>query len=245
MRESKAARAARAQAVARRLAEAWPDSGCALEHGSAHRLLVATILSAQCTDARVNLTTPALFERWPTAEAMAGAPLEELAEAIRSCGYFNQKAKSIQGASRMIVEEHGGEVPRDLDALVKLPGVGRKTANCVRGTWYGEPAVVVDTHMIRILGLLGLVEDRDPEKIERTMMELLPPEEWVAFTHRVIDHGRAVCVARRPQCAACCLAELCPSAAGVVARRTGKSAATAADRPRSASKAGPAGRRVR
>lgn len=226
MRESKTARAARAVAVAARLADAWPDSGCALRHDSAHRLLVATILSAQCTDARVNLVTPGLFERWPTPQAMAGAPLEELAEAIRSCGYYNQKARSIQGSCRRIVEEHGGEVPADLEALVALPGVGRKTANCVLGTWYGVPALVVDTHMIRILNLLELVGSRDPARIEQEMMAQLPPGEWVAFTHRIIDHGRAVCVARRPQCAACCLADLCPFARG--ATKTAGAKGTAA-----------------
>jgi len=202
----------RALDVALRLRKAWPDSGCALRHGSAHELLVATILSAQCTDARVNQVMPGLLERWPDAAAMAGAPLEELAEAVRSCGYYNQKARSIQEASRIIVQEHGGEVPAEREALVRLPGVGRKTANCVLGTWYGQPAMVVDTHMIRILGLLGLVSDKDPEHIEQEMMRLLPPEEWVSFTHRIIDHGRAVCIARRPRCGECVLRDLCPSA---------------------------------
>jgi len=202
----------RALDVALRLRKAWPDSGCALWHGSAHELLVATILSAQCTDARVNQVMPGLLERWPDAAAMAGAPLEELAEAVRSCGYYNQKARSIQEASRIIVQEHGGEVPPEREALVRRPGVGRKTANCVLGTWYGQPAMVVDTHMIRILGLLGLVSDKDPEHIEQEMMRLLPPEEWVSFTHRIIDHGRAVCIARRPRCGECVLRDLCPSA---------------------------------
>ena len=201
----------RAHAVAARLAEAYPQSGCALRHGSAHELLVATILSAQCTDARVNQVMPGLLQRWPDAAAMAGASVADLTEAVRSCGYFNQKAKSIQGASRAIVEEHGGRVPDRLEDLVRLPGVGRKTANCVLGTWYGQPAVVVDTHMIRILGLLGLVSDKDPEHIEQDLMPLLPPEEWVVFTHRIIDHGRAVCIARRPRCADCVLRSLCPS----------------------------------
>jgi endonuclease-3 len=202
----------RAQAVARRLGNAWPDSRCSLHHDSAHQLLVATILSAQCTDARVNQVTPALFTRWPDAAALAGAPREELAAAVHACGYHNQKARSIQGACRRIVEEHGGQVPATLEELIRLPGVGRKTANCVLGAWHGKPALVVDTHMIRILGLLGLVASRDPEVIEREMMALLPPAEWVAFTHRIIDHGRAVCVARRPRCGECVLADLCPSA---------------------------------
>lgn len=211
---SLAARQARARETVRLLAEAYPDSDCALQHGSALELLVSTILSAQCTDARVNQTTPALFRRWPDAVALAEAPLEELAEAVHSCGYHNQKARSIQGSCRLLVEEHGGVVPERLEQLVKLPGVGRKTANCVLGTWYGQPAVVVDTHMIRILGLLGLTESEDPVKIEQDVMALLPPEDWVSFTHRIIDHGRAVCVARRPRCGECLLAGLCPSRIG-------------------------------
>ncbi|MFA7330091.1 MAG: endonuclease III [Candidatus Delongbacteria bacterium] len=210
--ESATARRTRARALAQRLREAYPDSGCALRHASALELLVSTILSAQCTDARVNQVTPGLFGRWPDAAALAGAGLEELAGAVHSCGYHNQKARAIQGCCRLIVEEHAGRVPDRLEELVRLPGVGRKTANCVLGTWYGQPAVVVDTHMIRILGLLDLTESRDPVQIEREVMDLLPPEEWVAFTHRIIDHGRAVCVARRPRCADCGLADLCPAA---------------------------------
>jgi len=202
----------RAREAARRLAQAWPDSSCALHHASALELLVSTILSAQCTDARVNQVTPGLFRRWPDAAALAGAPLEELTAAVHSCGTHNQKARNIQGACRILVEEHGGRVPDSLEEIVRLPGVGRKTANCVLGTWYGRPAVVVDTHMIRILGLLGLVDSKDPEAIERRMMDLLPPEDWVVFTHRIIDHGRAVCIARRPRCGECVLRDLCPSA---------------------------------
>jgi endonuclease III len=217
MPESKAARRARARELARRLAQAYPDSACSLKHASAHQLLVATILSAQCTDARVNQVTPALFARWSTPADFAAAPLEELAEAVRSCGAYNQKARSIQGSSRRIVEEHGGEVPCSLEQLVELPGVGRKTANCVLGSWYGQPAMVVDTHMIRILGLLGLVTSRDPVRIEADMCELLPPGDWVAFTHRIIDHCRAVCIARRPRCEVCLLAELCPAARSAAA----------------------------
>ncbi len=202
----------RARAAAGRLREAYPHSVCGLGFESAHQLLVATILSAQCTDARVNQVTPELFRKYPGPEHFAGARPEELAEDIRSCGYHNQKSKSIIGSSRAIVEEHGGMVPDSLERLVALPGVGRKTASCVLGTWHGIPALVVDTHMVRILNLLGLVATRDPVKIEREMMELLPEEEWVGFTHRVIDHGRAVCVARRPRCGDCVLVALCPSA---------------------------------
>ena len=210
-RTSAASLRQRALEAARLLRECHPHSTCALVHHSAHELLVATILSAQCTDARVNLVTPTLFARWPDAAALASAPPGELAEAVRSCGFFNQKARAIQEASRVIAAEHGGRVPDRLEDLVRLPGVGRKTANCVLGTWYGRPALVVDTHMIRILGLLGLVSSREPDLIEQEMMALLPPEEWVAFTHRVIDHGRAVCVARRPRCGDCALAGICPS----------------------------------
>jgi endonuclease-3 len=211
MRESRAAKRERALRITARLKAAWPESRCALSHQNALELLLSTILSAQCTDARVNQVTPELFSSYPNAEAVAGADLDELGEVIRSCGFYNQKAKSLKGCCMRLVEEHGGEVPQDREALVKLPGVGRKTANCVLGTWYGQPAMVVDTHMIRICNLLALTKSRDPEIIEQDMMKLLPPEEWVSFTHRIIDHGRAVCIARRPRCADCCLSSCCPS----------------------------------
>ncbi len=202
----------RAIDVARRLAEEYPEATCALHHQDALQLLVATILSAQCTDARVNQVTPSLFESYPDADAFANADPDELREVIRSCGFFNQKAKSIQGAALCIAEEHGGVVPNDLKLLVKLPGVGRKTANCVLGTFYHQLAMVIDTHMVRIMGLLKLTSSKDPVAIEQDLMKLLPPEDWVKFTHGTIDHGRAVCIARRPQCTECCLADLCPSA---------------------------------
>lgn len=217
MRESRSNTSRRAVRIAGLLQQAYPDSGCALVHDDALELLVSTILSAQCTDARVNQVTPALFERFPDAAAFASAPLEEIASLIHSCGFFNQKARSIQGCCRRLIEQHDGIVPAVLDDLVKLPGVGRKTANCILGTWYGVPALVVDTHMIRICGLLGLSSGRDPVRIEQRMMELLPPEEWVSFTHRIIDHGRAVCIARRPRCSDCVLASECPSATGPAA----------------------------
>lgn len=213
-RPSRSSLRSRALESARLLGEAYPHSACALRHGSALELLVSTILSAQCTDARVNLVTPGLFARWPDAAALAGADPAELAQAVHSCGYHNQKSRAIQGCCREILALHEGRVPDRLEELVKLPGVGRKTANCVLGTWYGQPALVVDTHMIRILGLLGLASSEDPVAIEREMMDLLPPEEWVAYTHRVIDHGRAVCVARRPRCGECVLGGICPSRQG-------------------------------
>ena len=208
---SLARRKVRAQEVARRLAEAYPQAVCSLEHKDPWQLLAATILSAQCTDARVNLITPALFARFPDVFAMAAADPEEVSELIRSCGYHNQKTRSLLGASQVIVSQHDGRVPDKLEELVKLPGVGRKTANCVLGTCYQVPAMVIDTHMVRIMNLLGLVKDKDPVRIEHEMMKLLPPEEWVALTHRVIEHGRAVCIARRPQCEECVLAEICPA----------------------------------
>jgi endonuclease III len=211
----------RALDVAKRLGIEYPEATCALHHKDALQLLVATILSAQCTDARVNQVTPALFKLYPDAEAFATADPDDLRKAIHSCGFFNQKAKSIQGATERITREHGGVVPSVLDDLVKLPGVGRKTANCVLGTSYGQPAMVIDTHMVRIMGLLKLTASKDPVVIERDLMKLLPPEAWVKFTHRVIVHGRAVCVARRPLCQECLLADICPSAGiAVVAKKT-------------------------
>ncbi len=206
------ARAARAMEVARRLHQAYPQAVCSLEHRDPWQLLAATILSAQCTDARVNQVTPVLFERYPDVAAMASAQSDDVSQIIHSCGYHNQKTRSLLGAAQAIVKEHGGQVPSTLAELVNLPGVGRKTANCVLGTCYNVPAMVIDTHMIRIMNLLGLVDNKDPVRIEHELMELLPPEEWVALTHRVIEHGRAVCIARRPQCEQCVLAELCPSA---------------------------------
>ncbi len=212
MAESGAARIERARAVVAQLKKAYPEAACSLQYGTTHQLLVATILSAQCTDERVNKTTPGLFQRFKTPADFAYAEVDELSQMVRSCGYHNQKARSIQGASLRIVEDFGGEVPDNLAELVSLPGVGRKTANCVLGECYGEPALVIDTHMVRIMNLLGFVQTRNPEKIERELSEIFDRDDWVKLTHLIIDHGRAVCIARRPRCGDCVLAELCPSA---------------------------------
>lgn len=216
-RESKRARLARTADLLARLAERYPESRCSLDHESPFQLLVATVLSAQCTDALVNRTTPGLFARFPTPAALAAAALDEIEDAIRQVNFYRTKAKALQGLGAALVERHGGEVPRSMEALTALPGVGRKTANVVRGVGFGEAdGVVVDTHVKRIARLLGLTRSDDPEVVERDLLALLPVEARVVFTHRVIDHGRAVCVARRPRCAACALADLCPSAAVVL-----------------------------
>ena len=212
-RESKRARRTRTAEILRRLHEEYPDSRCALVHRDALELLVATILSAQCTDKRVNMVTPALFERYPTARHYAEAELGELEEMIRSTGFFRNKAKSLKGLGVALVDDHDGEVPRTMKELNRLPGVGRKTANVVLGNAFGtEEGIVVDTHVGRISRLLGLTEEKDAVKVERDLMELVPEGEWTIWSHLLIDHGRAVCVARRPRCADCVLAELCPSA---------------------------------
>ncbi len=212
-RESKKARRARTEEILGRLETEYPDAHCALDHRSPLELLVATILSAQCTDKRVNMVTPALFARYPTAADYADADMAELEELIRSTGFFRNKAKSLRGLGQALVEEHGGEVPSDMAALVKLPGTGRKTANVVLGNAFGiDEGVVVDTHVGRISRLLGLTEEKDAVKVERELMELVPRTHWTVWSHLLIYHGRAVCVARRPQCAQCVLADLCPSA---------------------------------
>jgi endonuclease III len=196
----------------RRLGEMYPQSECSLVHRNPFELLVATVLSAQCTDARVNMVTPALFARFPTPAALAAADPVELEERIRSTGFFRSKAKSLLGLAAGLEERFGGQVPRSIEALTSLPGVGRKTANVVVGVAYGEAeGVVVDTHVKRIAYRLGLTRQTDPELVERDLLELLPPPERVVFTHRVIDHGRQICVARRPRCSECALADVCPS----------------------------------
>lgn len=200
-----------ARRVAAALAKAYPDAECALVHETPLELLVATILSAQCTDARVNLVTPELFRRFPDAAALASARTAELERVIQSTGFFRAKAKSIQGCCRLLVERHGGEVPRSLDEMVQLPGVGRKTANVVLGTMFGiASGVVVDTHVTRLSRRLGLTRNADAVKIERDLMELLPKRDWVDFSHRMIQHGRTICVARKPKCDVCPLRKLCP-----------------------------------
>lgn len=197
--------------VVRRLRADYPDAECALVHDTPLQLLVATILSAQCTDARVNLVTKELFRTHPTAESLARMPLEELEKAVQSTGFFRNKAKNIQACCQQLVEKYEGQVPKELDALVELPGVGRKTANVVLGTAFGlATGVVVDTHVGRISRRLGLTEEKDPVKVERDLMEVLPRKEWVMFSHRMIHHGRQICVARRPKCEQCSMRKFCP-----------------------------------
>jgi endonuclease-3 len=201
---------AQAKQVVRALAKAYPDAVCALTHKSAYQLLVATILSAQCTDERVNMVTPGLFAKYPDVRALAAAGQGELEAMIRSTGFFRAKATSLRGMAKGVVEEFGGEIPRTLDELVTLPGVGRKTANVVLGTVWGiATGVVVDTHVKRISNLLGLTQSTNPEQIEQDLMQLVPQSEWVNFSHRLIHHGRRICIARRPQCPICPLLHCC------------------------------------
>lgn len=203
----------RALAAVQALKKEYPGAVCSLEAEDPLQLLVATILSAQCTDARVNLVTPALFAKYPAAADFAEAELLDVEAMIHSCGFYHAKALHITEMAKMLVAEFGSRVPDTMEELTRLPGVGRKTANLILGDIYGKPAVVVDTHLIRISNLLGLVNTKDPYKIEMRLKELLPPEESSDFCHRIVLHGRAVCVARRPDCAACCMKSFCPGAA--------------------------------
>lgn len=203
---------ARLRELRKRLRRAIPEPRCELDHQGAWQLLVATILSAQSTDARVNQVTPELFRRYPTPEALGGGRPSDVERVIKSTGFFRNKTKAIQGASRMLTERHGGEVPRDMDALVALPGVARKTANLVLGTAYGMPTgIVVDTHATRVSQRLGVSSEHDPEKIERDLMAAFPRRSWVDTGHRLVLHGRYVCTARAPKCERCPLNELCPA----------------------------------
>lgn len=203
----------RIHTILQRLHSAYPDAECALHHRNAFELLVATILSAQCTDERVNLVTPALFARFPTPEAMAGADRDELEGLIRSTGFYRNKAKNIQTAAQRIVSAYGGAVPATMDELLTLAGVARKTANVVLGVVYGiADGVVVDTHVKRLSNRLGLTTYDAPEKIERDLQQITPVQEWINLSHLLIFHGRQVCDARKPLCAVCCLSDLCPSA---------------------------------
>jgi endonuclease-3 len=210
--EEPAERRARLRRIIARLEREFPAAHCALDHGSPLELLVATILSAQCTDARVNLVTPSLFAKYRNAGAYAAADPRVLEREIQSTGFFRNKTKAILGMAQALVERHGGRVPDTMDALVALPGVGRKTANVVLGNAFGKnEGVVVDTHVQRISGLLGLTRERTPEKIERDLMALVPRAKWTVFSHLLILHGRKTCIARRPRCDSCRLSELCPS----------------------------------
>ncbi len=212
-RESKKARTERANRIYEILQSEYPDAHCALDHRNAYELTAATILSAQCTDERVNMVTPHLFEAYPDPESLAGARLEDVEEIIRSTGFFRNKAKSLVGMAERVTEEHDGDVPADMDALVKLPGVGRKTANVVLGNAFDiNEGVVVDTHVKRLTTLMQLTRAKTPEKIEEDLMPLFPRERWTMLSHLLIWHGRAVCIARRPRCAECAVAHLCPSA---------------------------------
>jgi len=205
--------AARAPVILERLRAAYPDARCALEHQGAFELIVATILSAQCTDVRVNLVAPVLFARYPDAFALAKADQADVEEIIKSTGFFRNKAKSLIRMAQALVADHGGEVPRTMAQLHVLPGVGRKTANVVLGNAFGiNEGVTVDTHVARLSGLLRLTTHDDPVKIEQDLMPLFPQADWALLSHLLIFHGRQVCIARRPRCGECVIADLCPSA---------------------------------
>ena len=196
------------------LKEAYPDAVCALEYGKDYELMISVRLSAQCTDARVNLVTPALFARYPTLESFAEADVLEVEEYVRTCGFYHHKARDIVLACQMLLSDYGGKVPDNMEDLLKLPGVGRKTANLLLGDIYHKPAVVCDTHCIRISNKLGLAVGKDPAKVEQQLWKVLPPEESSDFCHRIVLHGRAVCTARSPKCEQCTLAPYCQSFTG-------------------------------
>jgi endonuclease-3 len=199
--------------ILNRLDQRYPNVRCALHHNSAWELLVATILSAQCTDVRVNMVTPLLFQKYPTPQAFAALKSEQLEPDIRSTGFFRNKSKSIVGAAKGVIEEFGGQVPDDMDKLLSLPGVARKTANVVLGSWFGiGVGVVVDTHVHRISRRLELTKADDPRNIEQDLMKVIPQTKWIDFSHQIIHHGRALCIARRPKCADCPLENICHAA---------------------------------
>ena len=206
---------ARAGAVVERLKVLYPDAQCALKHSNAYELLAATILSAQCTDERVNMVTPALFARYPTPSDLAHADPDEVEQLIRSTGFFRSKTKSLIGMAQAVDGRFAGEVPVELDDLVTVPGVGRKTGNVVRSVWFGVPGLPVDTHVTRLSHLLRLTSETDPVKIEKDLGAMVAPDEWGLLSLRLIEHGRQVCIARRPRCDRCGLAEVCPSAGRV------------------------------
>ena len=202
----------RVAAILAKLDEAYPNATCELNHHNAFELLIATILSAQCTDVRVNQVTEALFKKYPSPEAFAHATPSELEKEIRPTGFFRNKTKSVMGASKAVVEQFGGQVPRTMDEMLTLPGVARKTANVVLGTAYGIPSgIVVDTHVQRLSKRLDLTRNKDPKKIEQDLVAIIPQNKWIQFSHQIIWHGRRVCFARRPNCAACNMESLCYS----------------------------------
>ena len=205
-----AERKARVEKILATLDKMYPGVNCALHHSNAWELLVATILSAQCTDKRVNEVTPGLFKKYPTIQDFAAAKQEELAQDIRSTGFFNNKAKSVIGAAKKILTDFGGQIPREMDQLLTVPGAARKTANVVLGTAFGiAEGVVVDTHVQRIAQRLDLTKNTEPRQIEQDLMKAIPREKWILFSHQIIHHGRALCVARNPKCAQCSLEPLC------------------------------------
>ena len=206
-------RATRAAAILQTLRETYPDAHCELNHEGPFQLLVATILSAQCTDVRVNMVTPALFKKYPDAKHLAAAKQEDVEDLVRSTGFFRNKAKNLIAAAKAIAQEHNGEVPKDLETLTHLPGVGRKTANVVLGNAYGiEAGIVVDTHVARLSQRLGLTKQKDPVKIEKDLIKVIPQNAWTLWSHLLIWHGRRRCMARNPACPDCELRDRCPSA---------------------------------
>ena len=222
MKETLQEKRRRVLRIIRRLRRVYPDSRCALYFSTPWELLVATVLSAQCTDKLVNQVTPALFKKYPSERAFAAAKSGEVEKAIHSTGFYRNKTKNILGAAKAVLERFGGEVPSRMEDLVTLPGVGRKTANVILGNAFGVPGIPVDTHMIRINRLLGLTRHADPVKIEFDLMELVPEKQWTLYSHLIIHHGRARCVARRPDCRHCEVRDLCPSADKTGLKKTRK-----------------------
>jgi len=214
-KEAAEAKKKRALAVAGRLAQAYPEIRVPLHHRNNYELLVATILSAQCTDEMVNKVTPELFRRYPTAAALARARIGDIERVIRRLGLFRSKARSLKQCAKQLVEKHSGEVPATMQELTRLAGVGRKTANVILGHAFGIPGIIVDTHCKQVSRRLGLTKQEDPNKIEQDLMGLLPKEEWIGFSHRLILHGRRTCYARKPDCKACTVNDLCPSSTAV------------------------------
>lgn len=201
----------RALVIIERLKQEYPDSDCTLEYDEAWKLLVSVRLAAQCTDARVNIVVQRLYEKFPDVNALAGAPVSEIEEIVHPCGLGRSKARDISACMRQLKEQYGGKVPENFEALLALPGVGRKSANLIMGDVFGKPAIVTDTHCIRLVNRMGLVDGiREPAKVERELWKIIPPEEGNAFCHRLVNHGRAVCTARtKPHCGECCLREIC------------------------------------
>ena len=217
--ESRAARQARLLDIIARLKRLYPDAHCELNYGNPFELLAATILSAQCTDVRVNMVTPELFRRWPDADTLAQANSSEVEDVIRSTGFFRNKAKSLIGMAQAVVANHDGRIPRTMAELRPLPGVGRKTANVILGNAFGtSEGVTVDTHVLRLSALLRISRATDPEKLEQELMQLVPRDDWAVVSHLLIWHGRRICIANRPKCEACVLNDICPSA-GIIGRR--------------------------